>query len=60
MGVVSVVTHGCMRPDAASLVPDQLPGGSMKKLLMTLIVLAALVAIGVKAGVIQIDHPIDA
>ncbi len=32
----------------------------MKKLLLTLIVLSAVVAIGIKAGVIQIDHPIDA
>ncbi len=32
----------------------------MKKLLMTLIVVAALVAIGIKTGVIQVDHPIDA
>lgn len=32
----------------------------MKKLLMILIVIAALVAIGIKAGVIQVDHPIDA
>ena len=32
----------------------------MKKLFKTLVVLAALIAIGIKAGVIQIDHPIDA
>jgi hypothetical protein len=32
----------------------------VKKLLYAMILLAALVAIGVKTGVIQIDHPIDA
>lgn len=32
----------------------------MKKLLMTILCIAALVAIGIKSGVIQIDHPIDA
>jgi hypothetical protein len=32
----------------------------MKKLCLGMIVLAILVAIGVKAGVIQFDHPIDA
>jgi hypothetical protein len=32
----------------------------MKKLFLTLLVLGALVAIGIKTGVIQIDHPIDA
>jgi hypothetical protein len=32
----------------------------MKKLFLTMIVLGVLVAIGVKTGVIQIDHPIDA
>lgn len=32
----------------------------MKKLLMTLLFVAAVVAIGIKTGVIQIDHPIDA
>lgn len=32
----------------------------MKKLLLGLILLGVLVAIGVKTGVIQIDHPIDA
>lgn len=32
----------------------------MKKLLIGMVLLAVLVAIGVKTGVIQIDHPIDA
>jgi uncharacterized membrane protein YadS len=32
----------------------------MKKLISTLLILAALVAIGIKVGVVQIDHPIDA
>ena len=32
----------------------------MKKLLLTRFVLSAVVAIGLTAGVIQIDHPIDA
>jgi len=32
----------------------------MKKLLCVLAILAVLVAIGVKTGVIQIDHPVDA
>ncbi len=32
----------------------------MKKLLFGMILVAALIAIGVKTGVIRIDHPIDA
>jgi hypothetical protein len=32
----------------------------VKKLILALVVLGALVAIGIKTGVIQIDHPIDA
>ena len=32
----------------------------MKKLFVGIILLGILVAIGVKTGVIQIDHPIDA
>jgi hypothetical protein len=32
----------------------------VKKLFVAIIVLGILVAIGVKTGVIQIDHPIDA
>jgi len=32
----------------------------MKKLLCGLVLLGALVVIGIKTGVIQIDHPIDA
>ncbi len=32
----------------------------MKKLLCGMILLAALIAIGIKTGVIRIDHPIDA
>jgi hypothetical protein len=32
----------------------------VKKLLVGIILLGILVAIGVKTGVIQIDHPIDA
>jgi len=32
----------------------------MKKLFLGMIVLGILVAIGVKTGVIQFDHPIDA
>jgi hypothetical protein len=32
----------------------------VKKLFVAMIVLGILVAIGVKTGVIQIDHPIDA
>jgi len=32
----------------------------VKKLFFWMILLGALVAIGVKTGVIQIDHPIDA
>jgi len=32
----------------------------VKKLLYGLILLGALIAIGIKTGVIQIDHPIDA
>jgi hypothetical protein len=35
-------------------------GGVVKKLFLGMILLGALVAIGIKAGVIQIDHPIDA
>ena len=35
-------------------------GGSVKKLCIGMILLGALVAIGIKTGVIQIDHPIDA
>jgi hypothetical protein len=35
-------------------------GGYVKKLLLTLVVLGALVAIGIKTGVIRLDHPIDA
>ena len=32
----------------------------MKKLCLTLLVVGALVAIGIKTGVIRMDHPIDA
>jgi len=32
----------------------------MKKLCIGLILIGALVAIGIKTGVIQMDHPIDA
>jgi hypothetical protein len=32
----------------------------VKKLFLVFLVLGALVAIGIKTGVIQIDHPIDA
>ena len=32
----------------------------MKKVILALIFIGALVAIGIKSGVIQIDHPIDA
>lgn len=32
----------------------------MKKFVIWAVVLGALIAIGVKTGVIQIDHPIDA
>jgi hypothetical protein len=35
-------------------------GVFMKKLILAIVVVGALVAIGVKSGVIQIDHPIDA
>jgi hypothetical protein len=35
-------------------------GGDVKKLFLTLVVLGALVAIGIKVGVIRMDHPIDA
>jgi hypothetical protein len=32
----------------------------VKKLLIVLVVLGALIAIGVKTGVIQVEHPVDA
>ncbi|MDJ0925087.1 MAG: hypothetical protein QNJ77_11045 [Acidimicrobiia bacterium] len=35
-------------------------GVLVKKLFLALVVIAALVAIGIKTGVIQMDHPIDA
>jgi hypothetical protein len=35
-------------------------GGGVKKLFVAIVLLGILVAIGMKTGVIQVEHPIDA